>query len=92
MATKKLQIIDSLIKQAENADTLDGKHADEFATASDVETLKSQVGDETVSVQIENAFSSRIYVQSDTPVDAAVGAIWVDTAGISITNAEEVEF
>ena len=55
MATKKLQILDSLIKQAENADTLDGKHADEFAAASDVETLKSQVGDDTVSDQINTA-------------------------------------
>lgn len=92
MATKKLQIIDSIIKQAENADTLDGKHADEFATASDVETLKSQVGDETVSAQIANAFSSRIYVQSDIPADAAVGALWVDTTATSTTNAEGVEF
>lgn len=31
MATKKLQILNSIIKQAENADTLDGKHASEFA-------------------------------------------------------------
>ena len=36
MSTKKLQILDSLVKQAENADTLDGKHANEFAAASDI--------------------------------------------------------
>lgn len=43
MATKKLQIVDSLIKQAENADTLDGKHAEDFALASDVDTFKQQI-------------------------------------------------
>ncbi len=43
MSTKKLQILDSLIKQAENADTLDGKHASDFAAASDVEALQTQV-------------------------------------------------
>lgn len=36
MSTKKLQIIDSLIKEAQNADTLDGKHADEFALVTDI--------------------------------------------------------
>ena len=41
MSTKKLQIIDSLIK---NADTLDGKHAADFAAASDLEALQAQVG------------------------------------------------
>lgn len=42
MATKKIQILDSVIKQAENADKLDGKHAEDFALASDIEQ-KSQV-------------------------------------------------
>lgn len=55
MATKKLQIIGTLIKQAQNADMVDGKHADEFAAASDVENLKVLVGDTAVSEQIENA-------------------------------------
>ena len=45
MSTKKLQILDSLIKQAQNADTVDGMHASEFAVASDVEQLKNQVND-----------------------------------------------
>lgn len=36
MSTKKIQILNSTVKQAENADTLDGLHADEFATASDL--------------------------------------------------------
>ena len=35
MSTKKLQILNSIMKQAENADTLDGRHADEFVLASD---------------------------------------------------------
>lgn len=41
MATKKIQIIGTLIKQAENADTLDGKHADEFATTSAISEIYS---------------------------------------------------
>lgn len=59
MSTKKLQIIDSLIKEAQNADTLDGKHADEFAAASDVEALQSKVGDTSVSEQISTALTSK---------------------------------
>ena len=55
MSTKKLQIIDYSVKQAENADTLDGKHAVEFASASDVSDLQSKVGDTSVSTQIANA-------------------------------------
>ena len=63
MATKKLQILDSIIKQAENADTLDGKHADEFALASEVEALQSKVGDNTVSEQINSAVAQKSLVQ-----------------------------
>lgn len=63
MATKKIQILDSLIKQAENADTLDGKHADEFALASEVEVLQEKVGDNTVSEQINNAVAQKSLVQ-----------------------------
>lgn len=55
MSTKKLQIIGNL--GSSDADTLDGKHASEFATVSDVETLKSQVGDTAVSTQIDNAIA-----------------------------------
>lgn len=62
MATKKLQILDSLIKQAQNADTLDGKHADEFASATDVETLKTQVGDTSVAEQIGSALDSKTLI------------------------------
>lgn len=63
MAIKKLQIIDSLIKQAENADTLDGKHAEEFAAASDVTNLQTLVGDVSVSEQINSAVSQKSQVQ-----------------------------
>ena len=41
-----------------NADTLDGKHASEFAASSDVEALKEQVGDATVSEQINSSMST----------------------------------
>ena len=63
MATKKIQIVDSLIKQAENADTLDGKHAEEFALAADMKTLKSLVGDDSVAEQINNAVAPKAQVQ-----------------------------
>lgn len=55
MSTKKLQIIGSLAGQASNADTVDGKHASDFAASTDFEQLKSLVGDTAVSEQIENA-------------------------------------
>jgi hypothetical protein len=55
MSTKKLQIIDSLVLQAENANTLDGKTASEFASASDVEQLQILVGDTSVAEQISEA-------------------------------------
>lgn len=40
---------------ADNADTVDNKHADEFASASELEELKDKVGDESVSSQISTA-------------------------------------
>lgn len=53
MSTKKLQILGSF--GGSDADTLDGKHASEFASASDVEQLKNNVGDSPVSEQINDA-------------------------------------
>lgn len=41
-----------------NADTLDGKHASAFALVSDVDSLKSKVGDTSVSEQINNALAN----------------------------------
>lgn len=63
MATKKIQILDSLIKQAENANMLGGKTVDEFALAMDFEALKSLVGDSAVSEQIDSAITSKAQVQ-----------------------------
>ena len=42
-----------------NADTLDGKHASEFASATDVSNLKALVGDVSVSEQIEDAIATK---------------------------------
>lgn len=69
MQTKKLQLVNSLIKEAQNADTLDGKHAEEFALASDVEQLQTKMGDASVSEQIVTALDG--YVKLD-PNDTAV--------------------
>ena len=67
MATKKLQIIDYHIKQSDNADTIDGKHADEFAVATDMATaqsdisdLQSKVGDTSVAEQITAGISNKV--------------------------------
>lgn len=54
MSTRKLQIIGDFNS---NADTLDGKHASEFASASDVEQLQIKVGDMTVSEQLDAAIA-----------------------------------
>lgn len=41
-----------------NADTLDGKHAYEFASASDISDLRTKVGSSSVSEQINNALAN----------------------------------
>lgn len=79
MATKKLQILGSLTQGSQNADTLDGKHADEFASAVDVETLKSRVGDTSVSEQIAAA----VYAITNAEID--------DICGQVIYSDDEVE-
>lgn len=95
MATKRLQIIDYNIKQAENADTLDGKHSDEFASATDVEQLKTQVGDTAVSTQISSAISALtpedvdIYVQADEPTQATDGSLWIDLSAESVSDGTD---
>lgn len=65
MVTKKLQILDSLIKQAENADTLDGKHADEFALTSELdEKLDKQPGNGSCSqAYVVNAAGEQIMLE-----------------------------
>ena len=49
---------DFIPAQAENANTLDGKTAEEFALTSDVESLQSQIGDQPVADQIINVVSN----------------------------------
>ena len=58
MSTKKLQIIGSLGNN--DADTLDGKHAIDFASATDFEELKTLVGDVAVSKQIDTAIQESV--------------------------------
>lgn len=67
MSTKKLQVLDYQIKQAENADTVDNKHASDFASAidmsaaqSDINNLQAKVGDTVVSEQISSAIASKV--------------------------------
>lgn len=77
-----------------DADTLDGKHAGDFAAASDVSALQVKVGDTSVSEQISTAIS-----EIDYPVDSVngktgavmltandVGALPVDTEIPSISG------
>ena len=81
MSTKKLQIIDYSVKQAENADTLDGKHAVEFASASDVSDLQSKVGDTSVAEQITSAVNSAGVLTIDT-TDAEAGTAPMTNANL----------
>lgn len=86
MSTKKIQIIDSLIKHAENASTLGGRSASYFAVASDVRDIKAQIGDESVATQISTAVDELtaddfgVYVQDTEPDDAVDGDIWIDSS------------
>lgn len=77
-----------------DADTVDGKHASDFAAASDVSALQVKVGDTSVSEQISTAIS-----EIDYPVDSVngktgavmltandVGALPVDTEIPSISG------
>ena len=60
----------SLPANGGNADTLDGKHADDFATVEDVASLEAKIGDKSVSEQINNAIESALY-----SVEAMIDAI-----------------
>lgn len=62
----KSQITDfptSLPANGGNADTVDGKHAADFATATGLSDLKALVGDTSVSTQISNAVSAKSTVK-----------------------------
>lgn len=65
-----------------NADTLDGKHADEFALTSDIEKLQVKIGDTKVSDQISNAIS-----KIDFPIDSVNGKTGVVTLSASDVGA-----
>lgn len=65
----------SLPANGGNADTLDGKHASDFATAAGLETLKTQVGNTTVSEQINTAVAG---LATTTYVDQSIAAIPVE--------------
>ena len=82
MSTKKLQILGSLGNS--DADTLDGKHADEFALTSDVEELKTKVGDTSVSEQINNAIESEVFITVED-IDAICGDLSPDV-NMTLTN------
>ncbi len=52
-----------------DADTVDGKHASDFASASDVSGLKALVGDTSVAEQISSAVSKKSDVNHTHSVD-----------------------
>ena len=93
MSTKKLQILDYTVKQADNADTVDGKHAADFASAtdmaaaqSDISNLQSKVGDTAVSSQITTAIDG---LATETYVDTKVAGI-VNSAPETLDTLNEL--
>lgn len=60
MATKKLQILDYKIKQADNANTVGGLALEHFATAADMTDVQSKVGDKSVSEQITTGIANKV--------------------------------
>lgn len=86
MSTKKLQILNSVIKQAENADTLDGKHADEFALASDVEVLQSQVNDIQENAYDDTAIRELVSTNA-SDIDTLEGLVGDTKVATQIDNA-----
>lgn len=84
-------IPDSLPADGGNADTVDGKHADDFALSEHdhdgvyvpVDTFNDLVGNTKVEDQIKNQLKDiqiekEIYIQNDEPADAADGTVWID--------------
>lgn len=95
MSTKKLQVLDYTIRQAENADTLDGQHAIDFASATDMSTaqsdisdLQTKVGDTSVSEQISLAIADKV----DAADVVAITNDEINTiCGTVILNSSEVQ-
>lgn len=84
-------IPDTLPANGGNADTVDGKHAEDFALADhdhddmyvSMQTFTDLVGDTKVEDQINDKLNDiqiekEIYAQNDEPVDAADGTVWID--------------
>lgn len=64
----------SLPANGGNADTVDGKHASDFASATDVSDLQSKVGDISVATQITNAIDP-INTSLDGKLDKSGGTM-----------------
>lgn len=69
-----------------DADTVDGKHANEFATATDVTALQTLVGDTSVSTQISTAIATK--ADSDHTHD---NASWTETGFMSVEDKKKLD-
>lgn len=79
-----------------NADTVDGKHANEFASASDVAALQMLVGDSSVASQISTAVATKADVNhthigyaTETYVNTQVSGL-VDSAPETLNTLNEL--
>lgn len=72
-----------------DADTLDGKHADEFALASDIEVIQHKIGDTPVSEQITSAIPTLLPNPHPITINGAVyngsEAVKLDTKAFVVT-------
>ena len=87
MSTKNLQIVGSI-----NADTLDGKHANEFAAASDMAALQVKVGATSVAEQINTAISTVLPVTSTADNGKFLRVVDGAWTAVAVLSAEEVAF
>lgn len=58
---------------------------------NEIDSLKTLVGDTSVSEQIAEAISEvvEVYVQDEEPTDALEGSIWVDTSEDGLSGTPE---
>lgn len=82
----------SLPANGGNADTVDGKHASDFASATDVSDLQSKVGDISVATQITNAIDP-INTSLDGKLDKSGGTMTgnISMGGKNIAGAGSVD-
>lgn len=59
---------------------------------SAITNLNKLVGTKSVTEQINDAISSKIYVQDTEPTNVEAGVIWIDTSVSSVKSTEGVEF